>query len=152
MILLVGATEDTTEPGRYRYELRTAQPRRRTMAKKAFPSALPYPFSAAVRTGNLLFLSGQVGLREGKMGKGIEEQTRFTLENIRETLAEGGTSLADVVKVTVFITDMALWPAMNEVYREFFPSDPPARSALGVSGLASPDFLVEIECVAEVSN
>jgi 2-iminobutanoate/2-iminopropanoate deaminase len=122
------------------------------MAKKVYPSTLPYPFSAAVRTGDLLFLSGQVGLRDGRQGEGIEEQTRFTLENIRDTLAEAGASLADVVKVTVFITDMSLWPAMNEVYREFFPSDPPARSALGVNGLASPEFLVEIECVAEVGD
>ncbi len=122
------------------------------MVKKVYPSDLPYPFSAAVRTGNLLFLSGQVGRREGRMGEDIEEQTRFTLENIRETLAGADASLADVVKVTVFLTDMALWPKMNEVYREYFPSDPPARSALGVNGLALPELLVEIECVAEVPD
>jgi 2-iminobutanoate/2-iminopropanoate deaminase len=119
------------------------------VAKKVYPSALPYPFSAAVRAGGLLFLSGQVGVRDGRTGEGIEEQTRFTLENIRDTLAEAGGSLEDVVKVTVFLTDMSLWPAMNDVYREYFPHDPPARSALGATGLALPDLLVEIECVAE---
>jgi 2-iminobutanoate/2-iminopropanoate deaminase len=122
------------------------------MAKQVYPSRLPYPFSAAVRTGNLLFVSGQVGIRDGKTGEGIEEQTRFTLENIRDVLAQANATLADVVKVTVFITDMALWPRMNEVYREYFPSDPPARSALGASGLALPGLLVELECVAEVRD
>lgn len=122
------------------------------MSKKVYPSSLPYPFSAAVRTGNLLFVSGQVGIRDGKTGEGIEEQTRFTMENIRNVLAQAGASLADVVKVTVFLTDMSVWPAMNEVYREYFPQDPPARSALGATALALPGLLVEIECVAEVAD
>lgn len=120
------------------------------MAKRTYPSDLPYPFSAAVRTGNLLFASGQVGMRGGKVVEGIEEQTRATLENLRAVLKRAGATLEDVVKVTVFMSDMSLWPAMNDVYREYFPKDPPARSALGVNGLALPDLLVEIECVAEV--
>jgi 2-iminobutanoate/2-iminopropanoate deaminase len=119
------------------------------MAKHVYPSDLPYPFSAAVRTGNLLFVSGQVGMRGGKVGQGIEEQTRFTLENMRDVLAQAGCGLSDVVKVTVFLSDMSLWPKMNEVYREYFPTDPPARSALGVKGLALPELLLEMECVAE---
>jgi 2-iminobutanoate/2-iminopropanoate deaminase len=122
------------------------------MSKQVYPSGLPYPFSAAVRTANLLFVSGQVGICDGKTGDGIEEQTRFALESIREVLAQAGCTLDDVVKVTVFLTDMALWPKMNEVYREYFPNDPPARSALGVNGLALPDLLVEIECVAAVRD
>jgi 2-iminobutanoate/2-iminopropanoate deaminase len=122
------------------------------MTKQVYPSSLPYPFSAAVRTGNLLFVSGQVGIRDGKTGEGIAEQTRFTMENIRNVLAQAGASLADVVKVTVFLTDMSVWPAMNEVYREYFPQDPPARSALGATALALPGLLVEIECVAEVAD
>jgi reactive intermediate/imine deaminase len=118
------------------------------MAKQVFASDLPFPFSAAVRAGKFVFVSGQVGVRDGKTGTGIEEQTRFTMENIRDVLARAGCSLDDVVKVTVFITDMSLWPNMNEVYREYFTSDLPARSALGVNGLAMPDLLVEIECIA----
>lgn len=122
------------------------------MTKKVYPSDLPYPFPAAVQTGNLLFVSGQVGMRDGKIGQGIDEQTRFTLENIRDILMRAGTSLERVVKVTVFLTDMSLWPAMNEVYREYFPKDPPARSALGATGLALPGLLVEMECIAEVGE
>ena len=122
------------------------------MTKQVYPSSLPYPFSAAVRTGSLLFASGQVGMRDGKIGDGIEEQTRFTLENIRDVLAQAGASLEDVVKVTVFITDMSLWPKMNEVYAQYFPKDPPARSALGANALALPELPVETECVAEVES
>jgi 2-iminobutanoate/2-iminopropanoate deaminase len=120
------------------------------LAKQTFPSDLPYPFSAAVRTGNLLFVSGQVGVRGGKTGDGIEEQTRFTLENMRDVLGRAGCTLDDVVKVTVFINDMSQWPKMNEVYREYFTGDLPARSALGSNGLALPELLVEMECIAEV--
>jgi len=122
------------------------------MTKQVYPSNLPYPFSAAVRAGNLLFLSGQVGMRDGKVAEGIEEQTRIALENIRDVLAQAGCTLKDVVKVTVFLADMSLWPAMNEVYRGYFPNDPPARSALGANGLALPEFLLEIECIAEVPS
>ena len=120
------------------------------MAKQVYKSDLPYPFSAAVRAGNLLFVSGQVGMRDGKAGNGIEEQTRFTLENIRAVLAQAGCMLDDVVKVTVFITDMSLWPKMNETYREYFTNDLPARSALGANGLALPELLVEMECIAAI--
>ena len=122
------------------------------MARQVFKSDLPYPFSAAVRTGNLLFVSGQVGIRGGRTGEGIEEQTQFALENIRDVLEGAGSSLDRVVKVTVFITDMSQWPKMNEVYREYFPVDPPARSALGANGLALPELLVEMECIAEVGE
>jgi 2-iminobutanoate/2-iminopropanoate deaminase len=122
------------------------------MTKQTYANDLPYPFSAAVRTGNLLFVSGQVGRRDGRVGDGIEEQTRFTLENMRDVLSMAGCSLADVVKVTVFLTDMSLWPKMNTVYKAYFPNDPPARSALGVTALALPELLVEIECVAEVPS
>lgn len=122
------------------------------MAKKVFPSSLPYPFSAAVRSGNLLFVSGQVGMRDGKVGEGMEEQTRWTMENIRETLEHAGSSLERVVKCTVFIKDMSRWAAMNDVYREYFPAEPPARSSLGVSALALPELLIEIECIAEVEG
>jgi 2-iminobutanoate/2-iminopropanoate deaminase len=122
------------------------------VTRQVYPNELPYPFSAAVRTGNLVFVSGQVGICGGRVGDGIEEQTRFTLESMRDVLAQAGCSLTDVVKVTVFITDMSLWPKMNEVYREYFPDDPPARSSLGVTALAQPGLLVEIECVAEAKS
>ncbi len=107
------------------------------------------PFSAAVRTGDLLFLSGALGIdpSTGALAPGgIQPETRQTLENIRTRLALFGSSMDRVVKCTVFLADMAEWGAMNEVYRTFFPN-PPARSALGASGLAL-DARVEIECIA----
>jgi len=107
------------------------------------------PFSEAVRVGNLLFLSGDIGIVPGS-GKlapgGIGPETSQTLENIRMKLEKYGSSMDRVVKCTVFLADMGEWAAMNEVYREFFPN-PPARSALGASGLAM-NARVEIECIA----
>lgn len=109
------------------------------------------PFSPAVRaSGPLLFLSGQVGTRPGTtelVEGGIGPETRQTMENIRATLEEAGASMDDVVKCTAFIDDVSEWGAMNEVYREFFPGEPPARSALGADGLAL-GAAVEIECIA----
>ena len=108
------------------------------------------PFSEAVRAGNLLFLSGQVGLIPGTMDLapgGIQAETRQTLQNIKATLEKYGSSMSRVIKCTVFLADMAEWAAMNEVYVEFFPENPPARSALGTSGLAL-GARTEIECMA----
>lgn len=108
------------------------------------------PFSDAVRVGNMLYLSGKIGnipgtrsLAEG----GITGQTRQALENIKASLEKYGSSMDEVVKCTVFLADIAEWGAMNEVYMKFFPVNPPARSALGASGLAL-NSRVEIECFA----
>ena len=107
------------------------------------------PFSDAVRVGNMLYLSGKIGnipgtsqLAEG----GIQGETRQALENIKASLEKYGSSMSEVVKCTVFLADIAEWGAMNEVYKTFF-KNPPARSALGVSGLAL-NGRVEIECIA----
>ncbi len=107
-------------------------------------------FSPAVRVGDLLFLSGAIGtvgdelrLVEG----GVGPETRQTLQNIEVILAAAGATMADLVKCTVFLADIADYAAMNEVYLEFFPSDPPARSAMAGSGLAL-GARVEIECIA----
>ncbi|HEX5724194.1 MAG TPA: RidA family protein [Longimicrobiaceae bacterium] len=113
----------------------------------------PYPFSPAVRVGNLLFLSGAIGTlpdrpRELVPG-GIEAETRQTLENIRAVLERSGSSLARVVKCTVMLADMREWERMNAVYVTFFPGPKPARSALGANGLAL-GARVEIECIATV--
>jgi 2-iminobutanoate/2-iminopropanoate deaminase len=109
------------------------------------------PFSPAVRVGNLLFLSGQIGVRADASGElvpgGIEPETRQTLENIRDVLVKVGSSMERVVKCTVFMADMAEWPRMNTVYVSFFPNNKPARSAFGASGLAL-GARVEIECIA----
>lgn len=111
---------------------------------------LDLPFSDAVRVGNLLFLSGQIGNVPGTLNLapgGIEGETRQTLENIRASLARYGASMDDVVKCTVFLADMGEWGRMNGVYRTFFTRNKPARSAVGVSGIAL-DGRVEIECIA----
>jgi len=109
------------------------------------------PFSTAVRVDNLLFLSGALGYDREKgalVEGGIQAETRKTLENISQTLETFGSSMDKVVKCTVFLADMSEWAAMNEVYTSFFPNKP-ARSALGVSGLAL-NARTEIECIAVV--
>lgn len=110
------------------------------------------PFSDAVRVGHMLYLSGKIGNIPGTRNLadgGIQGETRQALENIRASLEKYGSSLGEVVKCTVFLADIDEWAAMNEVYMEFFPVDPPARSALGSSGLAL-NSRVEIECLATV--
>lgn len=109
-----------------------------------------YPFSEAVRAGDLLFLAGQVG-DDRKTGKvvpgGIVPEARQTLQHIKDVLERNGASLQDVVKCTVFLADMAEWATFNTVYREFFKSPYPARSAFGATGLAL-GARVEVECIA----
>lgn len=110
---------------------------------------LNLPFSSAVRVGDTLYLSGSIGIISGTMDLaegGIQGETRQTLDNISRTLEAFGSSMDKVVKCTVFLADMGEWGAMNEVYRTYF-ENPPARSALGASGLAL-DARVEIECIA----
>jgi reactive intermediate/imine deaminase len=112
------------------------------------------PFSAAVRVGNLLFLSGQIGNVRGTRqlaDTGITGQTRATLENIKSVLQYAGSSLERVVKCTVFLATMADCQTMNAVYATYFPKDPPARSTVAGSGLAL-GARVEIECIATVGS
>ncbi len=118
------------------------------------PGEVPgLPFSSAVRVGDLLFLSGQIGnvpgtrqLAEG----GITGQTRQALENIKAVLAFAGSSLDRAVKCTVFLADIQDFAAMNAVYATYFPNDPPARSTVAAKGLAG-GARVEIECIATVA-
>ncbi|MGH0035731.1 MAG: RidA family protein [Myxococcota bacterium] len=113
-------------------------------------AALDLPFSDAVRVGSTLYLSGQVGNRPGTpdlVAGGIRAEARQALANVQAILERNGSSLSRVVKCTVFLADIADWPAFNEVYVEFFPVDPPARSALGAAGLAL-GARVEVECIA----
>jgi len=107
------------------------------------------PFSEAVVVGNMLYLSGQLGTdSSGKLVPGgIEPETRQALANIAATLGRHGSSLDRVVKCTVMLADVGEWAAMNEVYLTFFPSQRPARSAFGTSGLALGARL-ELECMA----
>lgn len=108
------------------------------------------PFSPARWAGDLLLVSGQVGNLPGArrvVEGGIRAETRQALENVRAVLRDHGATMADVVRCTVMLDDIADWPAMNEVYVDFFPEPRPARSALGADGLAL-GARVEIECTA----
>jgi 2-iminobutanoate/2-iminopropanoate deaminase len=108
------------------------------------------PFSPAVRVGDVIYLSGQIGNRIGTrelVPGGIAAETRQTLENIGTVLQSAGSSLDRVFKCTVFLADIGDYAAMNEVYAGFFPKDPPARSTVAGSGLAL-GARVEIECMA----
>mgnify|MGYP001240532803 CR=1 FL=1 len=108
------------------------------------------PYSQAHASGGLVFPAGQIGLRPatGEFAPGgIQEQTRRVLQNVQAILEEAGTDLAHVVKTTVFLSDMADFKAMNEVYATFFEEPFPARSTVAVAGLPL-GALVEIEAVA----
>jgi 2-iminobutanoate/2-iminopropanoate deaminase len=112
------------------------------------PSSLP--FSEAVRVGDTLHLSGQIGIKPGTLQLvpgGIKEEGRQALENIKLVLEANGYSTRDVVKCTVMLADIFEWAAFNEVYKAFFAAPYPARSAFGASGLAM-GARVEVECLA----
>lgn len=110
------------------------------------------PYSQAIKVGNLVFASGQMPIvpATGEFVEGgIKEQTRQSLTNAKAILEEAGTSLSKVVKTTVYLSDMANFAAMNEVYAEFFTQPYPARSAVAVKTLPK-NALVEVECIAEL--
>ena len=117
-----------------------------------FTSDKPRPFSDAVRVGQLLYLTGQLGTDSSGalVSGGIKAETKQTMENIGRLLERTGSSFDQVVKCTVMLADMSEWGAMNEVYVTYFAKDRlPARSAFGVNGLAR-SARVEIECVATI--
>jgi 2-iminobutanoate/2-iminopropanoate deaminase len=114
------------------------------------PARRDLPFSEAVRAGDLMFLAGQIGF-DSATGKpvpgGIKAEARQALTLIKETLTRHGASMSDIVKCTVFLADIAEWPAFNEVYGEFFKKPFPARSAMAVKDLVR-NARVEVECIA----
>jgi 2-iminobutanoate/2-iminopropanoate deaminase len=115
---------------------------------KVLPTNLP--FSEAVRVGNTLYLSGQIGIIPGTMklaSGGLEAEARQTMENIRTSLKAHGCSMDDIVKCTVMLADIEEWSTFNDVYKTFFTEHFPARSALGANGLAL-GARVEVECIA----
>lgn len=127
---------------------------RTNIATEGAPAAIG-PYAQGVRVGRLIFTAGQCGLDPitgDVVSGGIKEQTERVLENLKAVLEAGGSSLAQVVKTTVFLKDMNDFAAMNAVYGSFFGSDSeslPARSTVEVARLPR-NVLVEIEAVAEV--
>ncbi|HVL75837.1 MAG TPA: Rid family hydrolase [Noviherbaspirillum sp.] len=117
-----------------------------------YPSTLPFPFSRAVRAGGFLFLSGQIPMdAEGKVVQGdITEQTRAVMERIGESLQACGASYADVVKVTVWLSDFSQFAAFNEVYKTYFKDGFPVRSA--VEAKLAFNVGVEVEVQAWVGD
>ena len=116
-----------------------------------YPSDYPFPFSDAVQVGDLLILSGQVGAKPGTTAVvpgGIEAETRQTMDNIGASLKRRRLGFDSVVKCTVMLADMKDWPAFNAIYATYFKKGRyPARSALGVNGLAL-GAKIELECWA----
>lgn len=112
------------------------------------------PYSVGIRSGNLVFTAGMAGLdpATGKLVEGgIEAETRQTILNLKAILEAGGSALPLVLKTTVFLQDIGEFARMNAVYREFFPSDPPARSTVQAAALPM-GARVEIEAVAVLAQ
>ncbi|MCB0087403.1 MAG: RidA family protein [Caldilineaceae bacterium] len=107
------------------------------------------PYSQAIGTEQFLFLSGQLGLdpQNGKLKEGLEAQTRQILTNLRSVLEAGGSSMEQIVKTTIFLTNMADFATVNSIYAEAFSGEPPARSTVQVAALPL-GGLVEIEAIA----
>jgi 2-iminobutanoate/2-iminopropanoate deaminase len=108
------------------------------------------PYSQAIKSGNMLFCSGQIPLdpNTGEMkNASIEEETRQVLTNLSAVVTSGGATLADVVKTTIFLTDLGNFATVNTIYDEFFGASKPARSTVQVSALPK-SANVEIECIA----
>jgi 2-iminobutanoate/2-iminopropanoate deaminase len=114
-----------------------------------FPAAPGSPFSTATRVGDVVYLSGQIGVGpDGKLPEGFEAQARQTMENVGAGLKRVGLGWGDVFKCTVMIDNMADWPKFNTIYVPYFPAGKlPSRSAFGADGLAL-GALLELECMA----
>lgn len=111
------------------------------------------PFSEAVRVGDVLYLSGQIGIgTDGKLPDGIEAQTKQAMDNVGTVLRRAGLAYDDLFHCTAFLSDMKDWPAFNKAYLPYFRAGKlPARSAFGANGLAL-GALLEIECQAYAGN
>lgn len=121
---------------------------RRVIQTEQAPAAIG-PYSQAICTESLIITSGQLPINPatGKMPVGIEEQTRQSLNNCKAVLEAANMTMGDVIKTTVYLSDINNFDAMNSVYATFFKGEFPARSAFQVVRLPK-DALVEIECIA----
>ncbi len=104
--------------------------------------------SPGTRAGNVIYTSGQLGVSRTDPDSSIVGQTKRALENVQKVVEAGGSSMANVLKCTVFLTDVKDFQGMNSAYTQFFPKEPPARSTVVVAALVSSAAKVEIECIA----
>ncbi len=112
-----------------------------------------WQFSQAVRVGDTVWVSGQVGVDENMTpGEGIEAQARLVFENLERVLAEAGATLADVVEIVTFHTSMEDIAGFAKIKSEFIPEDYPAWTAVGVTQLVMPDLLVEMKATAVIGS
>ena len=112
------------------------------------------PYSQAIRFNELVFVSGQIPIdpESGKVIRGnIKEQTKQVLENLKNILQAGGSSLPNVLRTTIFLSDMDDYAMVNETYAQYFESSPPARSTVQVSRLPK-DVHIEIDAIAYATN
>jgi len=108
------------------------------------------PYSQAIRDDEFLFLSGQIALTpdgEDRVDEPIEAQTRQCLDNIAAVLESEGLGMENIMKTTIYLTDIEEFGAANEVYESYFDANPPARSTIGVAGLPL-GAAIEIEAIA----
>ena len=123
---------------------------RKIISTDKAPAAIGSYSQGVVGDGKLIFTAGQIPInpKTGQLIPGdIQAQTRQVLENVKAVLKAAGAGLGNVVKTTVFLLDMNDFAAMNEIYAEYFPQNPPARSAVEVARLPK-DVKIEVECVA----
>lgn len=123
---------------------------KRTIETKNAPAAIGPYSQGTIYEGRLLFTAGQLGVNPetgALVDGGVQAQCRQALVNLEAVLSAGHSGLDRVLKVTLFLADMRDFQAVNEVYAEFFPKEPPARSAVQVAALPK-GALVEIECIA----
>ncbi|MEO8971958.1 MAG: RidA family protein [Ktedonobacteraceae bacterium] len=126
----------------------------RTQIRTTEAPAAIGPYSQAIRCGQFVYASGQIALDPASgelVGDDVQAQTQRVLQNVQALLASAGTSLASVVKTTVFLTSMSDFQAMNAVYATYFSGVAPARSTVAVAELPR-KALVEIECIALVED
>ena len=150
-LLILGGCTIEQRTDRRATSTTTSAPPRKEVVLVPGVARLPV-FSSAVRSGDFVFLSGAIGSQPGVepitlVEGGVGPQTRQAMENLQAVIEAAGGTMADMIKCTVFLADMADYALMNQVYLEFFPSDPPARSAMAVNGLVF-DARLEIECIA----
>lgn len=126
------------------------------MAQSARTAVIPEGMSASptltpgIRVGNIIYASGQLGLKRDAPDTTVQGQTKIALESTQKIFEAAGTTMANTIKCTVFLVDVKDFGGMNTAYRAFFPTSPPARSTVVVAALVSSGAKVEIECMAAI--